>query len=51
MLFELGVEIGISKTALRPVLSDDDVTIARTEIRMKLSAPGSGGKALHRVAF
>src|SRR5918996_1835882 len=48
-LGELGVEIGIGKAALRPVLEHDDVAVARAEFRMELTAPSSGGEALGLV--
>jgi hypothetical protein len=42
----LGVEIGIGKAALPPVLKHDDVAIAGAEFGMELSAPTFGGEAL-----
>src|SRR3984893_5345877 len=39
LLFKLKVEIGVGKTALAPVLVDDDVAFLRHKVRMPFSAP------------
>jgi len=41
MLFELLVEVSISKAALRPVLLDDDVFLLRDKVRMPVTAPST----------
>jgi hypothetical protein len=48
-LFELGVEIGISEAALRPVFQHDDVVVARAEFGMELSTPISGSEVVSLV--
>jgi hypothetical protein len=45
-LLKLKIEIGIGKSALRPVLFDDDVISVRHKIRVPFSAPRSFGERL-----
>ncbi|BCG58589.1 hypothetical protein PUR_20140 [Paenibacillus sp. URB8-2] len=44
--FQLVIEVRVCKSALRPMLLDDNVAILRLEIGMKLAAPGAFGKGL-----
>src|SRR5215813_11812596 len=48
-LGELGVEIGIGKAALPPVLQHHDVARMGAELGMELSTPTAGGEALALV--
>jgi hypothetical protein len=48
VLFQLVVEIGVSKAALSPVLFDDDIAGSGPEFWMPLSAPGTHGKGHER---
>jgi hypothetical protein len=41
VLFELLIEVGVSKAALPPVLFNNDVSLLRGKVRMPLTAPSA----------